>query len=241
MRTTDTGKELLSRAEVAQIFEVSAATIGRWTREGKLPYRKTLGGQHRYPREEVERLSGALSSHEVGRETEMERIDYRRAGRDARATGLLAVLARAAEDDGFLAMLAHDPDAALAGFTLTQPERAALAGGDVRWIEERYGRLDEKLATWLRLRLQQEDEHISATRAAKQSGVHAVLSKAATDERFLALLAESPEKALMDFDLTQMERAALASGDINWIEKNFGKLDDKLSTWFQLRMQQEAW
>ena len=40
----------LSRAEVARLFQVSPATVARWTRQGKLPYTLTLGGRRRYPR-----------------------------------------------------------------------------------------------------------------------------------------------------------------------------------------------
>ena len=40
----------LSRAEVAHLFQVSPATVARWSRQGKLPYTRTLGGRRRYPR-----------------------------------------------------------------------------------------------------------------------------------------------------------------------------------------------
>lgn len=49
-------KRFLSRSEVSDIFEVSANTVTRWAKEGKLPYVVTPGGQHRYPREAIERL-----------------------------------------------------------------------------------------------------------------------------------------------------------------------------------------
>ena len=43
----------LSRAEVARLFQVSPATVARWTRQGKLPYTRTLGGRRRYPRGKI--------------------------------------------------------------------------------------------------------------------------------------------------------------------------------------------
>ncbi len=46
----------LSRKEVARLFEVSPSTITRWAKSRKLPSVPTLGGQRRYPREEIERL-----------------------------------------------------------------------------------------------------------------------------------------------------------------------------------------
>jgi len=69
----------------------------------------------------------------------------------------LAVLGRAAEDSQFLAKLANNPGQALDGYyTLTQEEVAALISGDIKKIESWVGKLDEKHATWLWCRLQQE-------------------------------------------------------------------------------------
>lgn len=69
---------------------------------------------------------------------------------------ILAVLARAACDPSYIAQLTYDPSGALAGYNLSQPARAALVSGDVRWIEARVGRLDDRMRTWLDCRLQQE-------------------------------------------------------------------------------------
>lgn len=46
-------RRYLTRSEVARLFEVSPATVARWTREGKLPFVLTLGGQRRYVRAEI--------------------------------------------------------------------------------------------------------------------------------------------------------------------------------------------
>jgi excisionase family DNA binding protein len=43
-------RQYLTRSQVARLPEVSPATIARWTREGKLPFVRTLGGQRRYRR-----------------------------------------------------------------------------------------------------------------------------------------------------------------------------------------------
>ncbi len=68
-----------------------------------------------------------------------------------------SVLTRACEDAHFLARLAQDPASALAEYgTLGAPERAALASGDVRWLESRLGKLDKRLLTWPTARLAQE-------------------------------------------------------------------------------------
>ena len=57
MKTTSPG-EWLSRTEVARLFQVSASTVTRWAREGKVPAKRTPGGHYRYPAAEVRRLAG---------------------------------------------------------------------------------------------------------------------------------------------------------------------------------------
>ena len=68
-----------------------------------------------------------------------------------------------------------------------------------------------------------------------------VLERAADDHKFLARLAEDPQKVLKQYNLTSEERAALASGDLKRIESWVGKLDKRLSTWIWCRLQQEKW
>lgn len=46
----------LTRSDVARLFGVSPATVARWTREGKLPFVLTLGGQRRYVRDQIVEL-----------------------------------------------------------------------------------------------------------------------------------------------------------------------------------------
>jgi len=69
---------------------------------------------------------------------------------------VLGVLDRAARDNAFLARLAENPAEALKEYELTAEERAALMSGDIRRIESWVGKLDERLRTWLVLRLTQE-------------------------------------------------------------------------------------
>lgn len=70
---------------------------------------------------------------------------------------ILSVLERAAEEAQFQARLADDPSEALAEYyTLTPEEKAALASGDIRKIEQWVGKLDPRLASWLWARLGQE-------------------------------------------------------------------------------------
>lgn len=69
----------------------------------------------------------------------------------------------------------------------------------------------------------------------------AVLGRARDDSDFLAKLAENPGQVLRDYDLTSEEKAALSSGDIQWIESKLGILDEPLRTWLNGRLAQEKW
>jgi len=50
--------DLITRREAAELFGVHPKTIARWADAGKLTIHRTLGGQRRYVRSEVEGLSG---------------------------------------------------------------------------------------------------------------------------------------------------------------------------------------
>jgi formate transporter len=76
---------------------------------------------------------------------------------DKGGKALLAVLAKARDDSGFLASLSENPADALKSYdNLTAEEKAAISSGDIRWIESKLGLLDEPLRTWLTARLAQE-------------------------------------------------------------------------------------
>jgi len=68
-----------------------------------------------------------------------------------------------------------------------------------------------------------------------------VLERATHNSAFIAQLTSQGSKTLQGLNLTMEEKAALTSGDINWIETRVGKLDDQLSTWLWCRLQQEIW
>ena len=69
-----------------------------------------------------------------------------------------------------------------------------------------------------------------------------VLERAAQDDSFIAGLTYRGDEALQGYDLTWQEKAALLSGDIRWIEARLGgKLDTRLRTWLDCRLQQEIW
>jgi formate transporter len=69
----------------------------------------------------------------------------------------------------------------------------------------------------------------------------AILGKARDDSTFMGKLSENPARALEEFDLTTEEKAALASGDIKWVESRLGTLDEPLRGWLTARLAQEKW
>lgn len=75
---------------------------------------------------------------------------------DAETKALISVLAKARDDNAFLAQLSENPDKVLEGYSLSNEARAALASGDLRWLQSKMGILDEPLRTWLSSRLSQE-------------------------------------------------------------------------------------
>jgi formate/nitrite transporter len=75
---------------------------------------------------------------------------------DAETRALIGVLAKARDDNAFMAQLSENPDKALKGYELSNEAKAALASGDLHWLESRMGFLDEPLRTWLTSRLSQE-------------------------------------------------------------------------------------
>ena len=68
-----------------------------------------------------------------------------------------------------------------------------------------------------------------------------VLERAATDNAFIARLTDEGSGALEGYKLSLAEKAALLSGDIQWIEARTGKLDEQLRTCLWCRLQQESW
>jgi excisionase family DNA binding protein len=52
----ESASEYLTRADVAELLGVSANTVARWAREGRIPCYRTLGGHRRFARAVVEDL-----------------------------------------------------------------------------------------------------------------------------------------------------------------------------------------
>ena len=55
----------LFTSEVAELLQVSPKTIARWAKEGKLPFRRTLGGHRRFRVSEIRRCLEEMSREEA--------------------------------------------------------------------------------------------------------------------------------------------------------------------------------
>jgi hypothetical protein len=69
-----------------------------------------------------------------------------------------------------------------------------------------------------------------------------VLARAADDPEFMSRLTDDADGTLKEYyTLTQEQKTALASGDIQKIETWIGKLDKRLASWLWSRLCQEKW
>lgn len=71
--------------------------------------------------------------------------------------------------------------------------------------------------------------------------VKEVLRLASTDDGFGARLLTEGSRVLSGFPLSSEAKAAIASGDIVWIEKECGELSAEERDWLERRLQAEIW
>jgi hypothetical protein len=107
-------------------------------------------------------------------------------------------------------------------------------------VESLHGNIEEDTETL--------DRFINAPAVVPKDGssgrwaILSVLARAADEPEFMSRLADDPHKALREYyTLTQEEKMALASGDVQKIENWIGKLDKRLTTWLWCRLCQEKW
>ena len=74
------------------------------------------------------------------------------------------------------------------------------------------------------------------SKALREVLARAVLARAAGDDTFFARLTQEPDEILKGYDLNPEERAALSSGDIEWLQSRISALDDAQGTWVALSL-----
>jgi hypothetical protein len=109
--------------------------------------------------------------------------------------------------------------------------------------EKSHGRTEEATET-----VEEFEKFLQAPTVVPKEGltgrwaILSVLARAADEPEFMSRLSQDPHEALKEYyTLTQEERAALASGDIQKIENWVGKLDKRLAKWLLFRLSQEKW
>jgi len=68
-----------------------------------------------------------------------------------------------------------------------------------------------------------------------------VLNRSAEDTDFWADLMKTGSEALVDYELSMEAKAAIASGDLKWINENVGELTQKQLMFIYKRLEREAW
>ncbi len=68
-----------------------------------------------------------------------------------------------------------------------------------------------------------------------------VLDKAYQNQTFWTELMENGSEALKDYRLSRAAKAAIVSGDLNWIRKNVGELTEEQLLFIYKRIEREAW
>jgi DNA-binding NtrC family response regulator len=68
-----------------------------------------------------------------------------------------------------------------------------------------------------------------------------VLERAASNREFFTDFLEQAADALDEYELTGLEKLALLTGDITWIEKQIGPLTKKQRRWLDLKRNAEVW
>jgi DNA-binding NtrC family response regulator len=68
-----------------------------------------------------------------------------------------------------------------------------------------------------------------------------VLERTNRDVEFARNLLEGDSSALNDYVLSWAAKAAITSGDLNWLRKNVGELTDEQMIFVTKRLQREAW
>lgn len=67
------------------------------------------------------------------------------------------------------------------------------------------------------------------------------LTRVSQDEAFWNDLLENGSAALKGYNLSSRAKAAIISGDLNWIQQNVGRLTGRQLEWIRARLEMERW
>ncbi len=94
----------------------------------------------------------------------------------------------------------------------------------------------ERPADLMRYRVESEEDKLIQKRE-----VVRVLNRTAEDRDFWKDLMENGSQALCAYQLTPEAKAAIASGDLRWLNENVGELTQKQMMFIYRRLEREAW
>jgi DNA-binding NtrC family response regulator len=106
---------------------------------------------------------------------------------------------------------------------------------------------DDELLTAVGTALKEKgsmEELISETqkeRLIQRQEVIRVLDRAYQNKTFWQKLMETGSEALQDYRLSRTAKAAIVSGDLNWIRENVGELNEQQLLFIYKRLEREAW
>lgn len=135
---------------------------------------------------------------------------------------------------------AKQPDTAviiITGYGTVSSAVAATKAGVADYLEKPFtpDRLADAVAHAL-----EEDADVTAPKV-NAALVHEVLRLAAGDDEFGASLLSEGSRRLSGYALGKETKAAIASGDIAWIEKRCGDISPEEREWLERRLSAEAW
>jgi DNA-binding response OmpR family regulator len=78
-------------------------------------------------------------------------------------------------------------------------------------------------------------------RLIQREEVMQVLDRAYQNGEFWRELMENGSEALKEYQLSSKAKAAIVSGDLNWIQKNIGRLSEEQLLFIHKRLEREAW
>ncbi len=85
------------------------------------------------------------------------------------------------------------------------------------------------------------EDKAAADKLIQKTEVLRVLDRTNRDVKFSENLLEGDSSVLKAYDLSSEARAAIASGDLNWLRKHVGELTDEQMIFVNKRLQREAW
>lgn len=94
---------------------------------------------------------------------------------------------------------------------------------------------------WVALKKSMPKAETEQEKLIQKREVMRILNRTSEDEAFWTALMEGGSQALEGYHLSNEAKAAIASGDLNWLNKHVGELTQKQLMYIYKRQEREAW